>query len=148
LNEFTQIYPVIKILKVFFCWINIRKFDPVKSRLNLGKIYLANHGQNLNRISAKLKLTHIWYTNNKPDFKLEFGQIRTRIIRSKTNLNEFKTNRIQIRPRLQPPPPHVCNFFRFNDKYPFFLVEKEFIIVFSLRDKIKNLSLNQVLPVL
>ncbi len=42
----------------------------------------------------------IRFTKNEPNFKPKFGQIRTRIIWSKTNFKEFKTNRIQIRPRL------------------------------------------------
>ena len=45
-------------------------------------------------------LVQIRFTKTESNSKPEFGPIRTRIIRPKTNLNEFKTNRIQIRPRL------------------------------------------------
>jgi hypothetical protein len=89
LNEFTQFYLVIKFLKFFFCWINMRKIRSCQVKTKFRQ-NLANHGQNLNRIRAKL--SQIRYTKNEPDFKPEFGQIRTQIIRSKTNLKrtEFK----------------------------------------------------------
>ncbi len=74
------------------------KFKNLPNEDIVGQFFdlLDSIGQNLNQIWVKL--SQIRYTKIKPDFKPEFGQIRTQIIKSKTTLKEFKTNPIQIRP--------------------------------------------------
>jgi hypothetical protein len=93
MSEFTQIYPIFKIL-IFLLKLVVNVKDLIM--LTFQTKFRSNIGLTEKKFEPKFDQIYakFGFPKNEPNFKLKFVHIRTRINRSKTNLNEFEKNRM------------------------------------------------------